>query len=89
LQEKLVYSVLILFQILYYIQVLNNPSYWSSQPRFIGQNQANLMGQKGNLMATNIDPLFEQKLELATGGLEPHFLGHLKTKISPDNALTI
>jgi hypothetical protein len=47
------------------------------------------MGQKGNLMATNIDPLFEQKLELATGGLEPHFLGHLKTKISPDNALTI
>lgn len=35
------------------------------------------------------DPLFEQKLELATEGLEPHFLEHLKTKISPDNALTI
>ena len=38
---------------------------------------------------TKDDPLLEQKLELATRGLEPHFLKHLKTKISPDNALTI
>ena len=38
---------------------------------------------------TKNDPLLEQKLELATRGLEPHFLKHLKTKISPDNALTI
>lgn len=53
-----------------------------SQPRFVVQNQT-------NLIATNIDPLFEQKLELATEGLEPHFLEHLKTKISSDNALTI
>jgi hypothetical protein len=59
------------------------------QPRFVGQNQTNLMGRRGNLITTNIDPLFEQKLELATDGLEPHFLEHLKTKISPDNALTI
>ena len=59
------------------------------QPRFVGQNQTNLMGYKGNLIATNIDPLFEQKLALATEGLEPHFLEHLKTKISPDNALII
>jgi integrase len=60
-----------------------------SQPRFVVQNQTNLIGQKGNLIATNIDPLFEQKLELATEGLEPHFLEHLKTKISPNNALII
>ncbi|MGA7369727.1 MAG: hypothetical protein WBX01_11405 [Nitrososphaeraceae archaeon] len=33
--------------------------------------------------------LFEQKLQLATEGLEPHFLEHLKTRISPDNALII
>jgi integrase len=60
-----------------------------SQTRFVGQNQTNLMSQKEGQMTANIDPLFEQKLELATEGLEPHFLNHLKTKVSPDNALTI
>jgi integrase/recombinase XerD len=60
-----------------------------SQPKFVRQNQTNLLSQKVNLIATNIDPLFEQKLELAMEGLEPHFLEHMKTKISPDNALTI
>jgi integrase/recombinase XerD len=35
------------------------------------------------------EPLFEQKLELAMKGLEPHFLKHLRTKVSSDNALTI
>jgi integrase/recombinase XerD len=59
------------------------------QTRFVEQNQTNLMNQKESQMTVNIDPLFEQKLELATEGLEPHFLEHLKTKISPDNALTI
>ena len=59
------------------------------QTRFVEQNQTNLMSQKESQMTANIDPLFEQKLELATKGLEPHFLEHLKTKISPDNALTI
>ena len=41
--------------------------------------------------ATNIDnnPLFDQNLELATEGLEPYFLEHLKTKLSQENALTI
>ncbi len=40
-------------------------------------------------MTIKNDPLFEQKLELATEGLEPHILEHLKTKISPNNAFTI
>lgn len=60
-----------------------------SQTRFVEQNQTNLTNQKESLITANIDPLFEQKLELATEGLEPHFLEHLKTKISADNALTI
>jgi integrase len=44
--------------------------------------------QKENLTAEK-DPLLEQKLELATEGLEPYVLEHLKTKISPNNAMTI
>jgi integrase len=55
----------------------------------VKQNQTNLTSQDINLITTKNDPLFEQKLELATEGLEPHFLEHLKTKISPDNALII
>jgi hypothetical protein len=49
----------------------------------------NLTNHEEYLMTTKIDPLFEQKLELATEGLEPHFLEHLRTKISPYNALII
>lgn len=56
---------------------------------FIGQNQMNPVGQKGNLITEEKDSLFEQKLELAIEGLEPYILEHLKNKISPDNALTI
>jgi hypothetical protein len=48
-----------------------------------------LVDQEGNLITEKRDSLFEQKLELATEGLEPHLLEHLKTKISPNNALTI
>jgi integrase/recombinase XerD len=36
-----------------------------------------------------INPLFDQKLEIATEGLEPYYLEHLKTRISKENALTI
>ena len=35
------------------------------------------------------DALFDQKLELATEGIEPYFLDHLKTRLSKENALTI
>ena len=34
------------------------------------------------------DALFDQKLELATEGLEPYYLDHLKTRLSKENALT-
>jgi integrase/recombinase XerD len=64
----------------------------SSQTGFVRLNQANLTNHEVNPITatmTKNDPLLEQKLELATRGLEPHFLKHLKTKISPDNALTI
>jgi integrase len=60
-----------------------------SHTRFTRQNQTNLIRQEENLTYSRNDPLFEQKLELATEGLEPYFLKHLKTKISPDNALAI
>ena len=53
------------------------------------QNQVDLTSQKANLIVTDNNSLFEQKLELATQGLEPYILEHLKTKILPDNALTI
>jgi hypothetical protein len=35
------------------------------------------------------DALFDQKLELATEGLESYYLDHLKTRLSKENALTI
>jgi hypothetical protein len=35
------------------------------------------------------DALFDQKLELATEGIERYFLDHLKTRLSKENALTI
>jgi hypothetical protein len=35
------------------------------------------------------DALFDQKLELATEGLEPYYLDHLRTRLSKENALTI
>ena len=35
------------------------------------------------------NPLFDQKLDIATEGLEPYYLEHLKTRISKENALTI
>lgn len=35
------------------------------------------------------DALFDQKLELATEGLEPYYLEHLRTRLSKENALTI
>jgi hypothetical protein len=38
---------------------------------------------------TERNPLFDQKLEIATEGLEPYYLEHLKTRISKENALTI
>ncbi|MGH9982497.1 MAG: hypothetical protein ACRD8W_00900 [Nitrososphaeraceae archaeon] len=66
-----------------------------SQIGFVRLNQTNnLASHKVNPITnttttTMNDPLFEQKLELATEGLEPHFLKHLRTKISSDNALTI
>jgi hypothetical protein len=60
-----------------------------SHTRFRRQNQTNLIRQEENLTYSRNNPLFEQKLELATEGLEPYFLKHLKTKISPDNALAI
>jgi hypothetical protein len=49
------------------------------------------VNQRQISQATNIDnnPLFDQNLELATEGLEPYFLEHLKTKLSQENALTI
>jgi hypothetical protein len=56
---------------------------------FLGQKQIDLTSQKSSLKVIDNDSLLEQKLELATQGLEPHILGHLKTKVSPDNALTI
>ena len=60
-----------------------------SHLRVTGQRHKNLIRQEENLIYSRSDPLFEQKLELATEGLEPYFLKHLKTKISPDNALVI
>lgn len=38
---------------------------------------------------TERSPLFDQRLEIATEGLEPYYLEHLKTRISKENALTI
>ena len=35
------------------------------------------------------DALFDQKLELATEGLEPYYLDHLRTRLSKENALII
>ncbi|MFL6417991.1 MAG: hypothetical protein ACJ71P_01055, partial [Nitrososphaeraceae archaeon] len=35
------------------------------------------------------NPLFDQKLDIATEDLESYYLEHLKTRISKDNALTI
>jgi hypothetical protein len=35
------------------------------------------------------NPLFDQKLDIATEGLEPYYLEHLKTRLSKENALTI
>jgi hypothetical protein len=66
-----------------------------SQVGFVRLNQSNnLASHKVNPITntttiTMNDPLFEQKLELATEGLDPHFLKHLRTKVSSDNALTI
>jgi integrase len=60
-----------------------------SQTGFAGQNHTNLSSHQVNIITTKNDPLLEQKLALATEGLEPHFLKHLKTKVSHDNALTI
>ena len=63
--------------------------------RFVRPNQTNnLANNKVNAITkitttTKADPLFEQKLELATKGLEPHFLRHLRTKVSSENAITI
>lgn len=33
--------------------------------------------------------LFDQKLVVATSGLEPYFFHHLKTKVSRENAIVI
>jgi hypothetical protein len=52
----------------------------------VRQNQMNR--QQGNLTAEK-DPLLEQRLELATEGLEPYVLEHLKARVSPDNAMVI
>ncbi len=41
---------------------------------------------KSGVLATS---LFNQKLENTTEGLEPYFLDHLKTKLSPENSLAI
>ncbi len=60
-----------------------------SQTGFAGQNHTNLPSHQVNIITTKNDPLLEQKLALATEGLEPHFLKHLKTKVTHDNALTI
>jgi hypothetical protein len=60
-----------------------------SHLRVVGQKHKNLIGQEENLIYSRSDPFFEQNLELATEGLEPYFLNHLKTKISSDNALAI
>jgi hypothetical protein len=66
-----------------------------SQTGFVRINQTNNpVSNKVNAITettttTKNDPLFEQKLELATEGLEPHFLRHMRTKVSSDNALTI
>lgn len=60
-----------------------------SHPKLTGQKYKNLIRQEENLICSSSDPLFEQKLVLATEGLEPYFLKHLKTKISHDNALAI
>ena len=66
-----------------------------SQTGFVRLDQTNnLASHKVNPIAittttTTNDPLFEQKLELATEGLDPHFLKHLRTRVSCDNALTI
>lgn len=34
-------------------------------------------------------PLLDQKMEMATEGLEPYYLDHLKTRISKANVLVI
>jgi integrase/recombinase XerD len=53
-------------------------------PKSKGQNQ-----QVSKAIEQIDNPLFDQKLELATAGLEPYYLEHLKTRISKDNALVI
>jgi integrase len=46
-------------------------------------------GDGNNSDQTERNPLFDQKLDIATEGLEPYYLEHLKTRISKENALTI
>jgi integrase/recombinase XerD len=66
-----------------------------SRTRFVRLDQTNNLASHKvspitiTTTTTTNDSLFEQKLELATKGLDPHFLKHLRTKVSPDNALTI
>jgi hypothetical protein len=62
-----------------------------SHIRFTGQNRSNPICQEEYqaAAAAKNNSLFEQKLELVTEGLEPYSLVHLKTKITPDNSLTI
>jgi hypothetical protein len=44
-----------------------------------------------SLLVSNIfeTPLVDQKLKLATEGLEPYFLEHLRTKVSRENSMII
>ncbi|HZD81779.1 MAG TPA: hypothetical protein VE076_02785 [Nitrososphaeraceae archaeon] len=44
---------------------------------------------ENNYSQTERNPLFDQKLDITTEGLEPYYLEHLKTRISKENALTI
>jgi hypothetical protein len=44
---------------------------------------------ENNSSQTERNPLFDQKLDIATEGLEPYYIEHLKTRISKENALTI
>jgi hypothetical protein len=46
-------------------------------------------GHVNNSSKAERNPLFDQKLDIATEGLEPYYLEHLKTRISKENALTI
>ena len=52
----------------------------------------NSTGYSSNTLDENSqtgDVLFDQKLEMATEGLEPYYLDHLKTRLSSGNALVI